>query len=128
MRRLAKIRAAGFDGSYTRLKAFVRQVRPTAPPEPVIRFETPASRQAQVDFAEFRFPWGKRYALLVVLGYSRLLCCRFYRRQRMRTLIDGLEDAFRYFGGVPQELLFHQMKAAICRIFDRRNCRIFGRR
>jgi transposase len=50
------------------------------PPEPVIRFETPAGRQAQVDFARFSFPWGVRYALLVVLGYSRLLWCRFYVR------------------------------------------------
>jgi transposase len=81
----------------------------------VIRFETPAGRQAQVDFARFSFPWGVRYALLVVLAYSRLLWCRFYVRQDMRTLIDGLEDAFRYFGGVPQELLFDQMKAVITR-------------
>ena len=115
VRLLAEIRAAGFEGSYTQLKAFVRHVRPTPPPEPVIRFETPAGRQAQVDFAEFRFPWGKRYALLVVLGYSRLLWCRFFARQDMRTLIEGLEDAFRYFGGVPQELLFDQMKAVITR-------------
>jgi transposase len=90
-------------------------VRPTPPPEPVIRFETPAGRQAQVDFARFRFPWGIRYALRVVLGYSRLLWCRFYPRQDMATLIDGLEDAFVYFGGVPQELLFDQMKAVITR-------------
>ena len=115
VRLLAEIRAAGFAGSYTQLKEFVRQVRPTPPAEPVIRFETPAGRQAQVDFARFSFPWGVRYALLVVLGYSRLLWCRFYLRQDMRTLIDGLEDAFRYFGGVPQELLFDQMKAVITR-------------
>ena len=37
----------------------------------MIRFETPPGRQAQVDFARFRFPWGIRYALLVVLGYGR---------------------------------------------------------
>lgn len=115
VRLLAEIRAAGYAGSYTQLKEFVRQVRPAPPAETVIRFETPAGRQAQVDFAEFRFPWGKRYALLVVLGYSRLLWCRFYQRQDMRTLIDGLEDAFRSFGGVPQELLFDQMKAVITR-------------
>jgi transposase len=114
VRLLAEIRAAGYAGSYTQLKEFVRQVRPAPPAETVIRFETPAGRQAQVDFAEFRFPWGKRYALLVVLGYSRLLWCRFYQRQDMRTLIDGLEDAFRSFG-VPQELLFDQMKAVITR-------------
>src|ERR1700754_3430382 len=115
VRLLAEIRAAGFAGSYTQLKEFVRRVRPAPAPEPVIRFETPAGRQAQVDFARFTFPWGVRYALRVVLGYSRLLWCRFYVRQDMRTLIDGLEEAFGYFGGVPQELLFDQMKAVITR-------------
>ena len=80
-----------------------------------MRFETPAGRQGQVDFAEFRFPWGKRYALLVVLGYSRLLWCRFSPRQDMRTLLTGLEDALLAFGGVPHELLFDQMKAVITR-------------
>ena len=115
VRLLDEIRAAGYAGSYTQLKAWVRQIRPTPPPEPVIRFETPAGRQAQVDFARFVFPWGVRYALLVVLGYSRVLWCRFYPRQDMRTLIDALEEAFRVFGGVPQELLFDQMKAVITR-------------
>ena len=115
VRLLAEIRAAGYTGGYTQLKAFVRQVRPLPPPEALVRFETPAGRQAQVDFARFRFPWGVRYALLVVLGYSRLLWCRFYPRQDMRTLVSGLEDAFRYFGGVPRELLFDQMKAVITR-------------
>jgi len=33
----------------------------------------------------------------------------------MPTLMDGLEEAFLYFGGVPQELLFDQMKAVITR-------------
>ena len=63
------------------MKEYVRQVRPTPPADPVVRFETPPGLQAQVDFAEFRLPWGKRYALLVVLGYSRLLWLQFYSRQ-----------------------------------------------
>lgn len=87
---LEEIRAAGYTGGYSQLTALVRQLRPAPIPEPIVRFETPAGRQAQVDFAEFRFPWGKRYALLVVLGYSRLLWCRFGLRQDMRTLISGL--------------------------------------
>jgi len=115
VRLLGEIRAAGYEGSYTQLKVFVHQVRPTPPAAPVIRFETPAGRQAQVDFARFSFAWGVRYALLVVLGYSRLLWCRFYPRQDMRTLIEGLEEAFRYFDGVPHELLFDQMKSVITR-------------
>lgn len=68
---------------------------------------------AQVDFAEFRLPWGKRFALLVVLGYSRLLWIQFYPRQTLTVLMRALEDFFAAFGGVPSELLFDQMKAVI---------------
>ncbi|WP_420447675.1 DDE-type integrase/transposase/recombinase [Candidatus Palauibacter sp.] len=68
-----------------------------------------------MDFAHFRFPWGRRYLLLVVLGYSRLLWLRFYPRQDMSTLLKGLEAAFGFFGGVPRELLFDQMKSVIIR-------------
>ncbi len=108
-----EIRAAGYAGGYTQVKEYVRQVRPKPPADPVVRFETPAGLQAQVDFAEFRLPWGKRFALLVVLGYSRLLWLQFYSRQTMTVLMHGLEAAFSSFGGVPAELLFDQLKAVI---------------
>lgn len=113
-----EVRAAGYTGGYTQVKDYVRQVRPRPPQEPVIRFETPPGRQAQVDFAHFRLPWGRRYALLVVLSWSRDLWLRFYPRQDMRTLFSGLEEAFRFFGGVPHELLFDQMRSVI--VDDRR--------
>jgi len=113
VRLFAEVRAAGYPGSLTQLKVYVRQVRPRPEPEPVIRFETPPGKQAQVDFAEVRLPWGKRFALMVVLGYSRLLWLQFYPRQTMRTLMRGLEEAFQYFRGVPRELLFDQLKAVI---------------
>jgi len=70
-----------FDG-LSQLKCYVRGVRPRPPVEPIVRFETPPGHQAQVDFAECRFPWGKRVALLVVLGYSRLLWVQFHRSKR----------------------------------------------
>ena len=108
-----EVRAAGYAGGYTQIKEYVRQVRPEPPPDPVVRFETPPGHQAQVDFAEFRLPWGKRYALVVVLAYSRLLWLQFYARQTMAVLTRGLEEAFAFFGGVPAELLFDQMKAVI---------------
>ena len=66
-----------------------------------------------MDFADFRLPWGKRHALIVVLGYSRRVWLRFYERQTMPVVIRGLERSFAYFGGVPSELLFDQMKAVI---------------
>ena len=108
-----EIQAAGYPGGYTQVKDYVRQVRPRPPAEPIVRFETPAGFQGQVDFATFNLPWGRRYALLVVLGYSRLLWLRFYPRQTMATLIRGLESAFECFGGVPQELLFDQMRSVV---------------
>lgn len=113
VRLLAECQAAGYGGSYTQLKDYVRTVRPRPEPEPVVRFETAPGLQAQVDFAEVRFPWGKRWALMVVLGYSRLLWVRFFPQQSMLTLMRGLEEAFTYFGGVPHELLFDQLKAVI---------------
>jgi len=111
----AECRAAGYVGGYTKLCDYVRTLRPPCPVEPVVRFETPPGQQAQVDFAHCRLPWGVRYALLVVLGYSRLLWVRFYPRQDLRTLVHGLEACFTSWGGVPQDVLFDQMRAVLTR-------------
>jgi transposase len=108
-----EVRAAGYPGGITQVRAYVARVRPRPEPEPIVRYETAPGHQAQVDFAEFRLPWGKRYALVVVLGYSRLLWLKFYPRQTLATVIAGLEEAFASWGGVPTELLFDQMKAVI---------------
>jgi transposase len=108
-----ELRSVGYPGGYTQVKKYVRSVRPHTPSDPVVRFETPPGFQGQVDFGTFQLPWGRRYALLVVLGYSRLLWMRFYPRQTMTTLIRGLESAFEFFGGVPQELLFDQMRSVV---------------
>ena len=64
VRLFEEIKAAGYAGGYTQVKEYVRKVRPRAPEEPVVRFETPPGHQGQVDFADFRLPWGKRYAFL----------------------------------------------------------------
>ena len=113
VRLFAEIKASGYTGGYTQVKEYVRKVRPRAPEEPVVRFETPPAHQGQVDFADFQLPWGKRYAFLVVLGYSRVLWLQFFTRQTMQHVFEGLESAFSFFGGVPHELLFDQMKAVI---------------
>ena len=108
-----EVRAAGYTGGYGRVRDYVRSVRPREAEEAVVRFETPAGRQGQVDFATFKLPWGRRHALVTVLGYSRLLWLRFYRRQTMAVLTEGLESAFGRFGGVPRELLFDQMRSVV---------------
>ncbi|MCY3624187.1 MAG: DDE-type integrase/transposase/recombinase [Gammaproteobacteria bacterium] len=110
LRLFDEVCAAGYAGGYGRVRDYVRKVRPCEPAEPLVRYETPPGRQGQVDFGTFTLPWGRRHALLVVLGHSRLLWLRFYPRQTMAVLIDGLESAFERFGGVLRELLFDQMR------------------
>jgi len=48
VRLLDEIRAAGYTGGYTQLKAFVQRVRPTPAPAPVVRCETPVSNRVKV--------------------------------------------------------------------------------
>ncbi len=118
MRLYDEIRKAGYQGGYGRVRDHVREIRPREMEEEAVRFETPPGRQGQVDFASFGMAWGRRHALVVVLGFSRLLWLRFNRRQTMETLFDGLESAFGYFGGVPREMLFDQMRSVV--VSDRR--------
>jgi len=113
VRLFAECRAAGYTGGLTQLRVFARSLRP--PAEPVVRFETAPGHQAQVDFAHCRLPWGVRYALIVVLGYSRLLWVQFYPRQDLRTLLLGLETCLTAWGGVPHDLLFDQMRSVLTR-------------
>ena len=108
-----EVRAAGYPGCYSRVNDYVRATRPREPVESLVRFETPAGHQGQVDFGTFTLPWGRRHALVIVLGYSRLLWLQFYTRQTMPVLMEGLESAFDRFGGVPEELLFDQMRAVV---------------
>lgn len=109
----AECRAAGYVGGVTRLRDYVARVRPRPEPAPIIRFETAPGLQAQFDFAEVKLPWGKRYAVLVVLGYSRKLFVEFVPRQTALAVMHSLERAFAEFGGVPVEVLFDQLKAVI---------------
>ncbi len=91
-RLLTECRAAGYTGGHSQLTAWVGRLRPRAEPEPLVRFETEPGVQARFDFAEFRFPWGKRYAVLVVLGYSRLLYVEWVARQTAWTVMQALES------------------------------------
>jgi transposase len=108
-----EFRAAGYAGGMTLLSDYVAAERPRPVPEPVVRFEPAPGVQAQFDFADVRFPLGKRHALLVVLGYSRLLYVEFVPRQTALAVMHALDRAFGAFGGGPQDVLFDQLKAVI---------------
>ena len=98
-KRFDEVRAAGYPGGYERVRHYVNTVRPREPVEAAVRFG-----KGQVDFGTFTLPWGRRHALVIVLGYAA------YPRQTMAVLTGA---AFNRFGGVPEELLFDQMRAVV---------------
>jgi len=74
-----------------------------------VRFETQPGQQLQIDFGEkvvlIAGEPVKVYLMTAVLGYSRRLYCRAFLAQRQDDWLEGLEGAFRHFGGLPQQIL-----------------------
>jgi transposase len=82
-----------------------------------LRYETHPGEQLQIDFGERRVEIGgvavKVFLFVATLGYSRRLHVRPYGHERQDSWFDGLESAFRAFGGVPREVLLDNAKALI---------------
>ena len=74
-----------------------------------VRFETPPGQQIQIDFGEkvVRIAGQpvKVYLMTAVLGYSRRLYCRAFLAQRQDDWLEGLDGAFRHFGGLTEQVL-----------------------
>jgi transposase len=68
---LREIRAQGYDGGITRIKGYLREIRPAPPDEPIVRFETEPGRQLQIDFVVFRRGELPLRAFTAELGFSR---------------------------------------------------------
>jgi len=115
---LREIKERGYPGSYTILRNFVKQVKGDKPKPAFVRFETSPGEQAQVDWSDFgcmEFD-GKRtrlWCFSMVLGYSRTLYIQFFPFQNLVSLCQGHIEAFRYFGGITDTILYDNMKAIV---------------
>jgi transposase len=82
-----------------------------------LRFETPPGRQLQIDFGETRVAIGgepvRVYLFVATLGYSRRPYVQAFRHERQSAWLDGIEAAFRHFGGVPEEVLLDNARALV---------------
>lgn len=108
----------GYTGSPGHFRRIVRRHRPRKPAEAYLRLRTLPGEQAQVDWASFgKVQVGAALrplvAFVMVLSYSRRLFVRFYYGQAMPQFLDGHVRAFDYFGGVPRELLYDNLKSAV---------------
>lgn len=117
VRLFEEIKAQGYTGSVTILRRFIRTLRAgQAQKKATVRFETPAGQQAQVDWAccgQFKNPEGrmvKVYALVMILGFSRMVYSCFVTSMDLATLMNCPKAAFEIFGGLPKEVLYDNMK------------------
>ena len=82
-----------------------------------VRFETPPGRQLQIDFGERSVRIGDEvvrvHLFVATLGYSRRVYVRASRHERQSAWFDGIEGAFRHFGGLPAEVLLDNAKALV---------------
>ena len=83
-----------------------------------VRFETPPGQQLQIDFGQRRIAVegceGSRvYLFVATLGYSRRIYAQAFPHERQSAWLEGIEGAFRHFGGLPGELLLDNAKALV---------------
>ncbi len=110
---LREIRAFGYPGGYSILKDYLATLRPVAKPEPVIRFETDPGRQMQADFATIRRGSDRLAVFIATLGWSRATYVEFVTDERLETVLSCHESAFYFFGGVPREVLYDNMRTVV---------------
>lgn len=111
-------RERGYTGGPDYFRHVVSRFRPRQPAEAYQRLRTLPGEQGQVDWAHFgRLTIGNAVrplcAFVMVLSYSRKICLRFFYGLSMPYFLRGHVDAFAFFGGVPRELLYDNLKSAV---------------
>ncbi len=113
-----RIRQFGYPGGYDTVRHYVQGIKEQQSRLAYIRFETEPGRQAQMDWGEFQVqePDGQRssvYLFVLLLGYSRAMYAEFVCRCTLEAFMDSHIRAFHYLGGVPDEILYDNMKNVV---------------
>ena len=117
----------GYDGSYARVAAFIRQWRAG---REIAQRTTGRGVFVPLAFQPgeaFQFDWSEDWAMVggkrvklqaahTKLSHSKAFVIRAYRLQTHEMLFDALTEAFRVLGGVPRRGIFDNMRTAVDRI------------
>ena len=109
----------GYTGKYSIVADFVKNHKDTETKKATIRFETNPGLQAQVDWKEdmtLISRSGQPFKInifLMVMGYSRNKFIIITSDRSQDTLFRCMVEAFKYYGGLPQEILFDNMKTVV---------------
>ncbi|MCZ4317340.1 IS21 family transposase [Comamonadaceae bacterium G21597-S1] len=109
---LREIHQRGYQGGISMLKMWLAPHKKSEP-EPLVRFETAPGKQMQADFTTIRRGRDPLLALVATMGYSRASFVKFTNSEDAGTLCTGLAEAFDYFGGVPEHVLFDNTKSVV---------------
>lgn len=123
----ADLVALGYEGSYARVAAFIRQWKSE---QHKAKQTTGRGVFIPLRFQPgeaFQFDWGEDWAVIggrrvklqvahTKLCYSRAFILRAYPLQTHEMLFDALTQAFHVLGGVPRRGIFDNMKTAVDRI------------
>lgn len=106
----------GYTGSYSTIKAYTHNLKKDKQNEVTIRFETSPGLQCQIDWKEeltLVSKLGETFTInvfLAILGYSRYKYIELTLDRSQPTLFKCLTNTIRYYGGVPKQFLFDNMK------------------
>ena len=105
----------GFTGSYEIVKRKVHEIKAEKQRVAYMRFETEPGFQAQVDFGAFQVENADGsirtlYLFTMILGYSRKIYGELIDCCDLPAFLDCHINAFEYFGGVTDEILYDRMK------------------
>lgn len=111
---LKEIQALGYTGRLRILQEYLTiKYQDKIKDDPVVRFETEPGVQCQVDWTVIRSGSKPIYAFVATLGYSRVSFVYFTEDMETTTFIHCHELAFAYFGGVPQHILYDNLKSVV---------------
>lgn len=108
----------GFEGSYESVKRYVRKLTDVLE-LPFRRMEQPPGQEVQVDYGTGGWVYdrqGKRqktHLFRIVLSCSRKAYSEVSYTQSTESFIRAIENAFRYFGGVPDTVVIDNLKAGV---------------
>jgi transposase len=110
-----------YEGKYTILREFCRDIKIKEAKKAVVRYETLPGEQAQVDWKEsFKLytKYGEQLHInvfLYTLKYSRKKYLTLTLDRKQNTFFNSLINAFKSTNGVPDTILFDNMKTVVDR-------------
>ena len=114
---LRAIEAEGYAGEISIVRDYVRPKRTLRPQRATVRFETAPGVQLQSDWGEIVTRIGgarcKVHFIVNTLGYSRRFHFWATDSEDAEHTYEGLIRSFEYFGGVTDEALVDNQKAAV---------------